>query len=326
MAMTDLMTRINRIFDGLVGCQLEFQPASALNTAEWKPHDLEILRKNRATLPRFVESSEQNTIGFPINLHGAFAGLAVVRGWKDTRPRRLLQLAELFTLVLEAGFQQEERRDRLRLIEERLSVFDETSNVIPLRPARFGRVLQLIDTNQLTPAQPSPLTTLPLLIETSSGFPLNRVAIEIHNMSGRWAFIDAKDLPKDIFDSRENLEQLGAMTIFIKDITQLSESQQKKLAEYLSIKPNGDTPHVIAGAYEPVAELAASGRVLEQLLDLFCVSNLQWTDKTPEQVTVELINASLRHLLEQTRETHQHGEHFIPFHIQYLDPDQTTVH
>lgn len=332
MAMSDIVSRINRIVEGLMGCSLEFQPASSLDSDAWDSRDLEQLAGDRAQLPVYVKSVQKGVYGFPMIVHGAFAGLAVVRGWNEARPRKLLLLAELLSTSMEYGLRQEERRERLRLIEERLQLVDETSNVIPLRPARYGRVLQVtdqqLDSESVTPAQPSPLTSTPILIETQPGFPLQRVAVEIHHLSKRWAFLNVEDLPSDVFDSRESFEQLGAVTIFIRDLTNLPVAQQLKLAEYLATKPGSDHPQIIAGIDAPVSQLSGA-KVLAHLLDLFCVTTLEMTDKSPEQITSDLINASLRHIVAQTnevRESHQIGEHFIPFHTQYFDPDQPTMH
>jgi hypothetical protein len=338
MARFDLLPKMNRILDGLMGCRLEFQPVDELDSDQWKSGDLKILRESRCgqpDWPRFLEGDSGRAFGFPINLKGNFAGLAVVKGWKGDRAQQLLLLAELLTLVLEQAAQQEDRRDRLRLIEERLLLIEEHSNVIPLRPARFGRVLQLTQ-DQVTrhqemeiqePKRQSPLTSMPILIETKAGFPLHRLAVEIHQMSDRWALVGLEDLPPEVLDSRERLKELGSITLFIRDLAQLTPEQQIKLAEYLSTKPADDMPHVIAGLSTQEAEDENQPpRVMPHLMSLFCVSNLQWTEKTPEQVTSEFVSASLQHLLDRTRESVTHGEHFIPFHIQHLDSENPTVH
>jgi hypothetical protein len=330
MAIQDVIFRMNRIFENLVGCKIEFQPADSLNSNLWKEHDLKRLRNKDVALPRFVSSTNEELVGFPVNLNGAFAGLAIVHGWVNSKPRRLILLAELLSLTLESGLQQEERRERLQLVEHRLKLLDENSNVLPFRQSGHGRILPLVDTTSVTaePAPTSPLTTLPLLIETASGFPLNRVAIEIHNLSTRWALINIEDLPADIFDSREGVEQLGAMTIFIRDITLLSYRQQQRLLEYLALRPPGNQPipHIIAGICEPIDEAILSGKLIAELTEIFSVSTLKWDNKTPDQVTADLINASLRQLLDQIQDSHQDDARLIPFHIKYFDPDQPTTH
>jgi hypothetical protein len=326
MAMTELVTRINRIFESILGCRLEFKPAHALSSDDWKASDLDILRDKRAAPPKFVQSPQTGMFGFPVNVRGSFAGLAIVKGIENAKSRKLFHMAELFSLVLEAGLQQDERRERLQMIEERLHLMDEKSNVIPLRPARFGKVVELVDSTQLNAPSPTPLTSLPLLIQTAESFPLNRVAIEIHGQSNRWAFVSIDDLPEDVFASREGIEALGSMTIFIKDIAALTAAQQQGLSEYLLTEPASEKPQVIAGANVPAEHLRAAGLVRGDLLDRFCISNLNSAGKTPQQVTSDFVSASLHQLLEKTREHHKTDDHIIPFHIKYFDSESSLVH
>jgi hypothetical protein len=167
----------------------------------------------------------------------------------------------------------------------------------------------------------SPVITTPLLLETNSSFPLSRVAIEVHHISKRWAFLSADDLPADIFNSKEELAKLGGLTLFIRDLAALTTSQQTKLAEYLACEPSEDTPHVIAGVNENVVELENSGRLVVGLAKMFAISNIQETTKTTDQISKELIDATLQHIVARTRETHAYGEHFIPFNMQYFSSD-----
>ena len=327
MASTEVIAKLNRILDGLMGVKLglQFQPAEELSADQWKSGDLKLLQERVENGPQYIEDGSGSSFGFPVNLQGSFAGLAVVKGWTGARPRQLVLLAELITSLLERGLAQEEKKDRLRVIEERLMLMSHTpSNVIPLKPARFGKVLQVTETELPEPLELSPLTSLPLLIETKKEFPLHRIAVEIHQMSNRWALVNLSDLPSDVLDSREGLKELGAVSLFIKDLEALSTHQQLKLAEYLATKPAGDMPHVIAGltSLEPGQER----KILPHLMEQFCHSQLQWTDKSPEQITLGFINASLEHLYERSRASVRHGDHYVPFHIQTLDPNHPIVH
>ncbi len=331
MAMLQVTKRLNRIFENILGCTLQFQPLDEIIADDWTTSDLIQLKGNANFSPKYIESKTKSSLGFPVRRDGVLLGLAVVLGFKDASSQRILLLAELMTMVLDYSIRHDERGDRLRLIEERMALLDENSNVIPLRPARYGRVLQVTESDVESESMVSPLITSPLLLISKPGFPLNRIAIEIHQMSKRWALVSVEDLPAEIFNSRESLQELGGLTLFIRDIATLTTSQQIKLAEYLARAPSEDTPHIIAGANEAVEDLIHNGRILPHLSRLFTVSTLQLSNKSADQVTKELINASLQQILEQTRdesrETHQVGSNFIPFNAQYFNPDDTsTVH
>ena len=331
MAMNETMIRMNRIFENVLGCTLEFQAAEQLDAELWAAGDVAACRNGRPGLPQYVESLQANSFGFPINHDGQFAGFVVVHGMAEARPKKLILLAELVSMVLEYGLKQEDRRERLRLIEERLFLMDEStksnSNIIPLRPARFERVLEVTEMDFETEVPASPLITMPLLLQVDPTFPLHRVALEIHNMSRRWAFLSLTDLPSDILTSKENLVQLGGITLFIPDLAKLTTEQQIRLAEYLAMKPSDDAPQVVAGVTEDVQQLELAGRLMAHLTEHFMISKLEFASKSSDQITSELIEASLQHICDQMRETHAIGNHVVPFHIQYFQNEEHgTVH
>jgi hypothetical protein len=334
MALTVLVARIARIFRSLIGCEITFETAESLMTAddeargEWNSSDLTALQIGK-TPPIYIISASGNSYGFPVFCGGVFTGLAVTTNWENASPSKLIQLGDLIASTLENGVHQEEQRERLLVIEERLNLLREdqnpSSNVIPLRPSHAGRSLHVTEIKVALQGKPSPLTSTPILIETTPDFQLDRVALEIHQISQRWAFVNILDLPADILDSRESFEQLGGVTLFIRDIAKLNVNQQLRLAEYLAGDTSPDKPQIIAGINGSHADRAYTN-VLSHLVDLFCVASSEKSDKTPKQIALELVEASLRHILAQMPESHQVGEHIIPFHPQYFEPDQPTMH
>ena len=83
-------------------------------------------------------------------------------------------------------------------------------------------------------------------------------------------------------------------------------------------------PHIIAGITQ--LEEGVESKILPHLLDQFCHSQLDWTDRSPEEITRTFIAASLEHLLEVSRENLKSGQYYVPFHIQHLDPNHPTMH
>ncbi len=333
MPMHQITKRLNRIFENILGCQLEFQPVDNLSATVWDLSDLIELKGESTLAPKYIVCEATRSFGFPVRREETLIGLAVVHGFKDARPQRLLILAELMAMVLDYGVRTGDRNEKLRIIEERIAMLDQASNVIPLRPARYERVLQVTESFvQNNSALVSPLLTSPLLLVSTTAFPLARVAVEIHQLSKRWAFVSVEDLPADIFNTRESLEQLGGLTLFIRDISTLTTNQQIKLGEYLGRAASAETPHVIAGANESIDDLVHNGKVLPYLSRLFTITALNTSsNKSAAQITTELVNASIQHLVsnarEETAESHQIGDNFIPFNAQYFNPDDTsTVH
>ena len=333
MAMQQITSRLNRIFENVLGCRLEYISNEELSLVDWDYKDMTEMRGEASIAPKYIESKTTDSFGFPVRREKELMGLAVIHGFKDARPQRLLLLAELMAMVLDYGVRADDRDNKLRIIEARMAEFATATNVVPLRPARYEHVLQVTESvmEEHDPLM-SPLLNSPLMLVSLSQFPLNRIAVEIHEMSGRWAFVAVEDLPADVFNSRESIEKLGGLTLFIRDIAALTTNQQIKLAEYLGRAASDDTPHVIAAASASVEDLIHEGRLLPHLSRLFTISTLNTTsNKTAMQITKELVDASLQQLVSNARETasseHQVGENFIPFNAQYFNPDDTsTVH
>jgi hypothetical protein len=142
MATTETLVKLNRILDGLMGVKLglQFQAADELSIDQWKSGDLQILKEKSELAPQYIQDGTGTTLGFPINLQGNFAGLAVVNNWNGARPKQLMLLAELVTSMLERGLAEEDRREKLKTLEERMLLeTDKPKNVIALRPANGTR-------------------------------------------------------------------------------------------------------------------------------------------------------------------------------------------
>jgi Sigma-54 interaction domain len=329
--MLESITKINRILKGLMSCQLEFHPIETLERSDWNAHDLSLMSRSTDDRPQFIESESSRSFGFPVNIHGRFAGLAVVRDMKAAKHSQLIQLAELLTVVLECSLERESKSENLRLIQERLQVLGEETNVVPMRSLRLSRAaLQVEDLPEKPVSIDHAISSQPLLIEVPEGFPLRRVALEVHQMSARWAFLALEHLAPGILGSREELKALGGITLYIEDLSKLSATEQEQLANYLATKPGEDMPQVIAGVFAPIESLRSHGALLPRLIDSFCVTRLNWTYRNGQQVTKDLVEASLRFIIERAREQAlvpgDEGLRFLPMNVFQLRNDSPTLH
>jgi hypothetical protein len=337
--MKDVFAKISRVFTGLTNCQLEFVTNSSILISQWSAQELEPYRENRADRPSYIKGDGDGLVGFPVTLNGVFAGLVIVSGWRGANPDQLLQLAELLALILESSLEGSERASSLRALQERLHLVDRSNNVVPLRPTRLKEELD-VERILALPEKPVSLDTalskLSLLVEIPDGFPFHRIAHELHEMSARWAFVALENLAPDILESVDSLKALGGVTLYISDLAALTATQQMYLAQYLTIQPNEDMPQIVAGIMVPVERARGEGRVLAGLLDSFCISRLDWTERTGKQVTSDLIDASLRFILERARETALRrfgmggspspNPNPIPMNIYQFQPRPPTLH
>jgi hypothetical protein len=304
MMTGELVSRVARLLRVVIGCDFEFESADQVAGGNW--NSIEILQYTEGAKDRrpYIESistkgtSQAKSFGFPIYVGKEFRGLAAIRGFSSADTVKLLQVAELLTLLLEHNANLNERSERLRMIEERLLLVDETSNVIPLRPQRGLQFLQVVEVDHPADEEvTSPVMQLPLLIEAPYNVPVDRVAIELHQAARRWAFVRFEDLPHDLFNSRKSLEELGSVTIFIRDLTMMTTTQQIRMAEYLALRPSPATPHVIASIHEPLESLVANTKILSHLAKLFFHTQLRKSNRTPDEIARDLVDASLQHIL-----------------------------
>lgn len=349
-----LIARLKRIFNGLLGSPFEFHTARSLVAADWRNEDFDELNRLLNAGPAcdvtvrlpYLKSRTGDRFAFPICSDLEFMGFAVVWTTKQASDKRLLLMAELLALIFEYALTRGEYADTLQLLAEKttlMNALDGESNVrsfrpvSPLRPAETSvESLEWTPSDNMSQATAqddrlAPLASFPLLIQARPDFPLVRVAIEIHHGSGRWAFVSFKDLPENLFSSRTSIEELGSMTLFIPDLTELSTEQQLKLAEYLATEPCGDKPHIIAGIKWNPQELVAGGHLLPHLLRSFCLSHLNWTGSGADSPSRETVRLSLRQIRDQTERSaarlragtvRAEPGNLIPFHLKDFDPDQ----
>src|SRR5690606_17722119 len=61
---------------------------------------------------------------------------------------------------------------------------------------------------------------------------IRKVALQIHEFSARWAFVPFEDVCPDLHTTLD-ICNLGAMTLFVKNVETLSPQHQNLLAEYI---------------------------------------------------------------------------------------------
>ncbi len=92
-----------------------------------------------------------------------------------------------------------------------------------------------------------------------------KVAHQIHELEKRWGFVPLKDLNIKL-EEINDLKKLGAMTVFIKDITELTLHQQNIIAQYLAEVSGSEFPLVIIGSSLNLEEIANHPSITTDLL------------------------------------------------------------
>jgi hypothetical protein len=151
--------------------------------------------------------------------------------------------------LLESAQQLEVDRDQIILLEQHLEMNREEnrSNVIPLRRPRgpaFG-----------TGANDKRWTLkLDCLIESPHVSEIHKMALELHSHSQRYAFLEFRDLDKNARKDLGELTSLGAISLFVPSILDLTSFEQEMLRQ-LILQDTLQRPLLMVGSTLPYAEL-----------------------------------------------------------------------
>jgi hypothetical protein len=327
--MQDLMRQLDRIFSGLMGCRLEFRYRDELSASEWDLSEIETSIKEAISLPSYILSSKDRSFGFPVAIYGRLAGLIVVTEWSAATSIKAFELGELLTMIFTNCLEQSDRLQLLSRMHSQLELLETPKNVISLNRNKedlYTQALTLLETEE-----PRKVMHRPLLIHVVSGGTVDRVAFDIHSLTGRWAFLRAQDISEDSFSDLQKLKELGAATVFINDVSSMELSAQDKLADVLSgllSSPSEDSPHVMASVSDDPQALLKAGKMSEKLFNQFLTSQIHWG----KGETLETINGTLQQILDrcevvvESSEAPQQTAQFLQFSSKHWDDDGPTLH
>lgn len=150
--------------------------------------------------------------------------------------------------LLESAQQLEVDRDQILLLEKHLEQSREEmpSNVIPIhRPRR-----------RFVSGETEKRWTLKLdcLIESPHISEIHKMALELHSHSRRYAFIEFRDLDKNARRDLGELTSLGAITLFIPSILDLTSFEQEMLRQVI-LQETLERPLLMVGSTLPYSEL-----------------------------------------------------------------------
>jgi len=120
---------------------------------------------------------------------------------------------------------------------------------------------------------------------------LKKVAMQIHEFSGRWAFVPFDDVKKDLHTAMD-LCALGGMTLFVENIESLPAKYQHLLAEYTGSPRSLEEPLLLSSSIIPLNELGqfiASPGLLKDLLAINLEVNRAPLNSSVMREVIELV-------------------------------------
>jgi len=252
--------RLTELVQKQYGCEFSYQTLSELNERTLTPD-----------LRRGDIINAGDWVFFPVFLGARLVGAARISRRDNISSQDLKSMHKMIRMILESKLHDIDRIEMLDQLETHLIKMRENS----------GAQSNLIQFREFQP-NPFPLTSLgekdglhfPFLIESLNSEDIFKMALEIHSKTNRYAFLSIEDINVAAFDSLDALKNLGAITIFVADISQLTFAQQNRFIEYYRTTRGTDCPQVIAGTSLPVRELKLNGKVSTELLQALSVGYL----------------------------------------------------
>lgn len=227
----------------------------------------------------------------PLRLNGAFLGTAIIPDANDLNKEKQEHVAQLVRLILEPGMYNwflKQKEDNLTEISKAQLEFEN------LR--LFGEPLPDIDEelkntlDALRDAEKSDLITQLIHLEGSRETLNKKVALQLHEMTSRWAFVPFADIKRQLHSSQD-ISALGEVTIFIEGVEDLNAAEQELLTDYLNDHCTNEEPLIITTSCKPLDQLAAIPTLSDKLMDEISVNSFE-VDKAP------LTNQGLKEVLE----------------------------
>lgn len=226
---------------------------------------------------------------FPISVGDKFLATAVLEKGRNLEVKERKTAGELIRLFLEPelfGHYLDQVRQNYQAIE-----------LVHQKPENFNNLIQLeveprfedsFDTTNKS------LSSNLFVFESKNSKMLFRLASNIHELSGRWAFLNIKDIKSGI-TSADELRSLGTITLVIDDLTQLGADFQEMLADVLTNAQPDEEPLFVIGTTTPLQTLLDE-RLLSPRLSLILKIYVMDADRLPKDP--RLLQESLEIMME----------------------------
>ncbi len=208
---------------------------------------------------------------------------------------RTASVREALEGLLASARELESDRDSLRLLETQVSTMQEEvpSNVIPMRrPPQVRRPNAFADVNDKRW-----ILRLDCLIESKYISEIHKMAMELHSQSRRYAFMELRDIDKKSRTSLPDLLAMGAISLFVPCILDLTAAEQDTLRQLMDIE-SLQRPLLMVGSTVPFSQLRTEAGINLEFLNLLSRAYIKLTKPFTEYKEQGLIHYFLDSLSE----------------------------
>lgn len=215
----------------------------------------------------------------PIKVNGALLGTAVVPSADDLNQEKRQGVTQLIRMVLEPAMYKWYLDQREANLAE-ISKANLSLENVHLFAEEMPSIDDLLKEDEdLAKGLSLDLISHLIHLEGRTETTNKKVALQLHEMTGRWAFVPFNDI-KGQLHSAFDISKLGGMTIFIENVETLNASEQELLMEYLSDERSADEPLIITSTKMDAGELELVETLSAGLIDELSVNCFE-VDRAP---------------------------------------------
>ena len=219
-----------------------------------------------------------NSLYVTICAEGKYLGTAIVAGAERLSGHDVSLVTEMIKMVLEPTllsvttlFQEQNLTYHLKTEHAQVQSDDH---------AEQSNVVELFSDPENLHTGPEFLSSV-LFLEASQAQTIQRVSVHIHELGGRWALINYSEIREQVRTLRE-LAELGAMTIVVSDIQDLSPTEQRLILSFAEEPNTRSEPLILIGSTTALRELQEFGSISPEFIQLMMGSRLE-LDRFPKE-------------------------------------------
>jgi hypothetical protein len=216
----------------------------------------------------------------PIQVNGSLLGTAVVAGADDLDRDKQDGVTQLVRMVLEPAMYRWYLEQKETNLEE-LSKAQLNLDNVRLFGEDMPSIEEMIKSDDWNPAESleSELVSQLIHLEGQSSTTNKKVALQLHELTKRWAFVPFNDI-KGQLHSSQDISNLGETTIFIENIENLNAAEQELIMDYLSEERSWEEPLIITCSSVTIDELGKMEGLQSGLVDELAVNCFE-VDRAP---------------------------------------------
>ena len=206
---------------------------------------------------------KKQSLHIPIQVHDHYFATAVVADADQLPTSDQLAISYMVRMVLEPEFYNWYLSQTANNVQN----FKESDNVVSIFTPHDL-------TEDELPWEDSGLLEHLICLEAKNPNLIPRLSYEIHDVSGRWAFLKYNDIQNQVA-SVDDLLALGNLTLMIEDVLQLAPAHREIITQYIAHKSTGERPLLIIGTSSHIESLEEQGLLEESFAQILADHRLE---------------------------------------------------